>query len=191
MSFIGVPILVIPGWSNSGPAHWQSVWERDDPSFTRVEQSNWLNPDLTDWIQTIDRAVSHAPAPAVLVAHSLGCIAVAQWASSGMAALGDRIRGALLVAPADVDATSAPAATIAFGPVPRLRLPFRSAVVASRTDMYCAIERAQELAGVWGSAFFDVGDAGHINVESGHGPWSAGKKYLETLLPANQGSSML
>ncbi|MGI8546951.1 MAG: RBBP9/YdeN family alpha/beta hydrolase, partial [Gemmatimonadaceae bacterium] len=59
--------MIIPGWSNSGPVHWQRIWEREDPSFTLVEQSNWLNPDLTDWIGTIDRAVSHAVEPAVIV----------------------------------------------------------------------------------------------------------------------------
>ncbi len=47
-------------------------------------------------------------------------------------------------------------------------------MIASASDSYCTIDEAQELAGAWGSEFSDAGDAGHINTQSGHGPWPEG-----------------
>jgi predicted alpha/beta hydrolase family esterase len=47
-------------------------------------------------------------------------------------------------------------------------------LVASANDPYCTVERAAEFASCWGSDFHIAGDAGHINVESGHGPWPEG-----------------
>ena len=47
-------------------------------------------------------------------------------------------------------------------------------LVASRNDPYCDYQRAEDLAGAWGATFQDAGEAGHINVESGHGPWPEG-----------------
>lgn len=182
MKTVESPILIIPGWSNSGPLHWQSVWESEIPSCIRVEQRDWLNPKLEDWVTTIDDAVRQATQPVVLVAHSLGCIAVAHWAVSFQAAAGEHVNGALLVAPADVEAITAPSETRNFGPILLRPLPFRSLLVASRTDMYCRIDRAQAMASAWESELIDVGDAGHINTDSGHGLWPVGKQYLHRLI---------
>ena len=41
-------VLILPGWQNSGPDHWQSRWERTH-SYTRVEQSDWQRPLRGDW----------------------------------------------------------------------------------------------------------------------------------------------
>jgi len=59
-------------------------------------------------------------------------------------------------------------------PIPRAPLPFPSVLIASSNDPYCQHERAGEFALSWGSAFIDAGEAGHINIESGHGPWPEG-----------------
>ena len=75
-------VLIVPGWENSGPDHWQTLWERADPRrFRRVEQRDWDTPRPEDWIRELDTAIAAEPAPAVLVAHSLGCIAIAHWAA--------------------------------------------------------------------------------------------------------------
>ena len=182
MTIASVPILMIPGWSNSDPGHWQTRWERALPSCVRVEQRDWLTPDVDEWIATIDNAVARAPLGVILVAHSLGCIAIAHWAAFADVTRGARIRAALLVAPADVEAATAPPETRGFAPIPRVQLPFYSRAVASTTDSYCTMTRAREFAKSWGSELVDVGDAGHINTASGNGPWSEGERLLQELV---------
>ena len=99
------PYLIIPGWAGSGPDHWQSHWERDLANASRVEMPDWLEPHRADWLGTLDRAVRSSKQPPILVAHSLGCIAVAHWAAVST----HRVRGAVLVAPADLDREECPA----------------------------------------------------------------------------------
>lgn len=172
-------VLIVPGWTNSGPGHWQTLWERSDPHrFRRVEQRDWDTPQLTDWVQTLDAAIAAEPAPPVLVAHSLGCIAVAHWA-----VLYDRpVAGALLVAPPDVERADMPDEVRNFAPVPCRPLPFRSILVASDNDEYATIDRAGHFARCWGSEFVRAGAVGHINTDAGFGPWPRGERLLESLL---------
>lgn len=175
----GPPILIVPGLYNSGPDHWQSHWERDLPGAERVEQTDWERPALGDWTISLAEAVRQNPG-AILVAHSLGCALVAHLAQvTG----GRGIGGALLVAPADVNREGPVGRLLTgFSPIPRQRLPFPSTVVASRNDPYVEIERAQAFARGWGAKFIDLGQAGHINVASGHGPWIKGRALLADLI---------
>ena len=69
-------ILILPGWQNSGPDHWQSRWECLY-GYQRVEQHDWMRPLRGDWIAQLEAVLLADEAPAVLVAHSLGCIQVA------------------------------------------------------------------------------------------------------------------
>lgn len=174
----GLPILIVPGLNGSCPRHWQSHWQRNLSRAQRVEQVDWDQPTLGEWTASLVEAVRQNPG-ALLVAHSLGCALVAH-----MAAItgGRGVGGALLVAPADVDrATSAGTALAGFAPMPRQRLPFPSVVVASRNDPFVAIERAAMFAHGWGAVFKDLGEVGHINVASGHGPWTEGLAHLGAL----------
>lgn len=170
--------LIIPGWAGSGPDHWQSHWERDLENATRVEMPNWLEPRRADWLGTLDRAVRSAPEPPILIAHSLGCIVVAQWATLSTLP----VRGALLVAPADVDRDRCPPYLLEFAPVPRARLRFRSHVVASDDDPYSSVARVKQIASDWGSTLTVLDGAGHINSESGYGRWPEGRTLLRTEL---------
>ncbi|MBK1793590.1 serine hydrolase family protein [Devosia sp. WQ 349] len=171
MKLSEVDILILPGLYGSKDGHWQVRWADKIRSAALVEQADWSDPDPEDWIDTIVKAVELAERPVVLVAHSLGCIALAKAAAQ----LTDgKVKGAFLVAPPDVYRDSAPEAVKDFAPVPRDPLPFPSLLVASSTDGYCALETAADLAGAWGSEFHDAGEAGHINIESGHGPWPEG-----------------
>jgi prephenate dehydrogenase len=173
-------VLVVPGWQNSGPLHWQTLWEQQNPIFLRVQQRDWDTPHREWWLQRITEEVRQAPAPIVFAAHSLGCIAVAHWVEQAQAELG-KIKGALLVAPADVDRGDSPVQLNDFRPVPKHLLPFPSIVVASHDDPYLAMERAREMARTWGSRFVDAGAAGHINGDSGLGDWPEGKRLLRHL----------
>lgn len=175
-------VLVVPGLHDSGPLHWQSRWAADEPTWRRVQQADWDRPRRRNWVQALDEAVRSASAPAVIAAHSLGCVTVAHWA------LLDRpIRGALLVAPADVEAPSCPDGPEGFAPIPLMRLSFPSVVVASRDDPYVSLSRARFFADAWGSEFVDVGCLGHINEASGIGGWDSGRALLAGLLAARPG----
>jgi hypothetical protein len=172
-------LLTIPGWNGSGPTHWQSIWEARSTRFRRVEQRDWQQPSRREWIDAIDSAVANAAAPVILVAHSLGCIAVAHWAASRDVAA---VASALLVAPPWLhDSALCPQELRSFLPAPNSRLPFPSILVASENDPYLPIDLASRLAQSWGSEFVNVGLQGHINVASGHGPWPAGERILERL----------
>jgi predicted alpha/beta hydrolase family esterase len=111
----------------------------------------------------------------VIVAHSLGCITAAHMGVEASA----RVKGALLVAPADPERR---AQLADFAPVPYAPLPYRSVLVASSNDPYCPIRRAGAYARAWGSEFVRLQNAGHINVESGFGEWPLGLALLQSLL---------
>jgi hypothetical protein len=174
-------VLVLPGWQNSGPLHWQTLWEQQNPDFKRVLQADWETPKRRDWVSNITQVVIHTTSPVVFVAHSLGCIAVAHWFFTAPE-LVYRVKGALLVAPADVDREDVPSETKDFAPIPRQPLPCASVVVASSNDPYLTIVSARELAASWGSSFVDIGEAGHINGASGLGDWPEGKRLLRRLM---------
>jgi predicted alpha/beta hydrolase family esterase len=118
----------------------------------------------------------------ILVAHSLGCLAVAWWAEYEQPMHGNPVVGALLAAPPDVDRPGTDARLSRFGACPRKELPFRSFLAASRDDPFCSLRTAQMLAGDWGSRFAFAGEIGHINAESGLGDWRFGKQLLGQLL---------
>jgi predicted alpha/beta hydrolase family esterase len=172
------PVLIVPGWGDSGPQHWQTLWERANPGFRRVVQRDWQYPIRAEWVETLTREIRGTAQPAVVVAHSLGCIALAHCASGGALPL----KGALLVAPPDVEDPDFPPVIEGFAPVPRARLPFPSVVVASRNDPFAAFERSRSLAEAWGSRFVDAGCGGHLNADAGFGPWPVGEALLAELL---------
>lgn len=180
--------LTVPGLGGSGPGHWQTLWEKERHDCERIELGCWDEPIRNVWISRIDQAVGAAQAPVVLVAHSLGCLAVAWWASLlGEAAAGP-VKGALLVAPPDVNRAS-DARLGRFGPCPRTILPFPSIVVASHDDPYSSFERSREMASDWLSDFVDAGEVGHINAQSGLGAWTDGQHLLELLIDGGPGLS--
>jgi len=178
LSFASPSVLVIPGWNGSGAGHWQTLWEQKYACFRRVVQHNWTQPSRAEWIGQIDADLHRVESPIFLVAHSLGCLAVAHWATKAGNRT-DRVQGAFLVAPPWLaESESCPAQLADFLPMPLCRLPFPSLLVASEDDSYLPIEIAARLASAWGSQLVDVGRQGHINVESGHGPWPTGEGLL-------------
>jgi len=173
-------VLVLPGWNNSGPKHWQTLWEQEEASFRRVQQKDWVTPRLSDWIEGISQEVVRARPPIVFAAHSLGCIALAHWAQTASPESLSRTKGALLAAPADVDRPECAEPIRNFRPVPCGVVPFASVVVASSDDPHTPLARAREFAGFWGSRFVDIGPADHIATNMGD--WPEGKRLLRSLL---------
>jgi predicted alpha/beta hydrolase family esterase len=170
-------ILILPGLGNSGEGHWQTIWQNRF-GFERVEQKDWDAPVCDDWTAAIDTAVvKHGTRNVILVAHSLANTTVAAWAQKYSRV----IKGALLVAPSDTEADSYPPGTTGFMPMVLHKLPFPSVTIASANDFYVATPRAQHFAACWGSKLVTIGDAGHINVASGHGEWDEGLQWLKEL----------
>ena len=171
-------VLLLPGWQDSGPDHWQSLWERDH-GYRRVQQHDWMRPLRGDWCARLEEVLLECDEPAVLVAHSLGCQLVAAWA--GHSRQTHRVRAALMVAPGDPECPELRPVLSSWSPVPMRALPFASRLLASRDDPYCRFERASEMARAWGSEFVDFGERGHINAQSGIGAWESGHDMLLNL----------
>ena len=166
--------LILPGWQGSPDDHWQSHWQRSLPNASRVEQADWHNPDPHSWVAALERQVAAARSPLILVAHSLGCITVARWAAQAPLASLRKVRGALLVAPADVERSGCPEPLRNFAPIPRQPLPFASLLIGSDNDTAASAARAVEMGHAWGSETTILAGAGHINVASGHRRWEQG-----------------
>ena len=172
-------ILLLPGWQNSDPLHWQSRWEAVHGD-RRVEQHEWMRPLRGDWSARLEEEVLAAPSPVVLVAHSLGCILVAAWAAHSRNTA--KVRAAFLVAPGDLEREDLRQMIPGWAPIVRQRLPFRALMIAASDDPYCSAERSRELAQDWNARYIDAGARGHINAESGLGDWPEGRRLLNDLL---------
>jgi len=172
------PLLLVPGYRNSGPGHWQTLFEAELPGARRVEMPSFEYPRRQGWLRALDREIARCAEPPVLVAHSLGCIAVAHWARWSR----QPVHGAFLVAPCDVEKSEALSALRDFAPLPAEPLPFPSMVVVSTDDPFIDVVRAQSLAFAWNARLHVIERCGHFNVASGFGPWPDGSALLSELL---------
>ena len=172
-------VLLLPGWQNSGPDHWQSRWERLH-GYCRVEQHDWMHPLRGDWIARLEDVLLALDEPAVLVAHSLGCVHAAAWAAHSKNT--GRVKGALLVAPPDVEREDLRPLLSSWAPVPLQPLPFPSLVLASSDDPFCAPARAAQFAAAWAAEWVDLGPRGHLNADSSLGDWPEAHEQLLRLM---------
>ncbi|MDD2799727.1 MAG: alpha/beta hydrolase [Bacteroidales bacterium] len=175
------PVLIAPGYGNSGKNHWQTLWQNENPEFIRIEQNNWLEPNADEWISSIEESVSAIGSGCVIVAHSLACVALIIWANKTKL----KIKGALLIAPADSESSEFKLKADGFSQIPKKQLPFKSIVISSSNDQFCSAERAQFFASQWGSQFFNLGELGHINAESNIGAWNEGRQFLTIIGESN------
>lgn len=168
-------IIILPGIGGSGPAHWQSLWERADPRMRRFAPADWDRPERADWIAALEVAVAASRTPPLLVAHSLACLLVAHWQAASSRA----IAGAFLVAVPDPAAPAFPIEAASFAGAPAARFGFRSLVVASSNDPFGTLNYVRGRAGAWGSELVEVGAYGHLNAGSGLGAWPQGRALLD------------
>ena len=175
-------VLLVPGLNNSGPDHWQTRWENELPDAKRVQLGKWDDPIRNHWINQLNLAIHKAGRPVILVAHSLGCHAVAWWAEFEQTVRSFPVVGALLVAPPDVESSNVDGRLKRFGPLIQGRLPFHSLLVASEDDPYAPWGQSKRMARKWGSQLIGAGPLGHINADSGIGSWPYGKFLLRQLL---------
>jgi len=173
-----LPVLLVPGWLNSGPAHWQSRWQLLRPELGRVDFGEWHHPDPQAWTAALHRAVLACPAPPLLIAHSLGCLATANLMALPTP---PPIAGAMLVAPPDPGRSDTPAELTVFAPLARPRFAVPGLVVISSNDPYAEETFGLDLASAWGLEAVRLGACGHINDQSGYGTWPEGLALLDGL----------
>jgi predicted alpha/beta hydrolase family esterase len=173
--------IIVPGLDGSDHNHWQSTWEAGWlPNASRITPASWTNPDRDDWSKAIDDAIGTADEPVVLIAHSLGCHAVAHWLSSvGSPA----VRGAFLVAPPDELAPTFPVDLLpSFTNLDPTPLPVPGVLIASDNDPYCTVDAAGRLGAAWDVPLISTGSHGHLNSDSNLGLWPDGQRLLTSFL---------
>jgi predicted alpha/beta hydrolase family esterase len=154
------------------PGHWQAIWRAEHSDWRWVEQSDWETPDCAEWMNRLDGVVEGCPGSVIIVAHSLGCLAFAHWASLALERVRRKVEGGFLVAPADVERENSPRKIRGFSPAPRCRMPVPTMLIASQNDPCMTFPEARRLAVSWKSLLVNAGATGHINVASGHGRWA-------------------
>jgi len=164
-------IVMVPDRIADDPNHWQNRWQEKLAAARHLPGEQPLQ-SLPDWEERLLQAVGAAQKPVVLVAHGVGVNLTVLSAGKLDPTV---VRGAFLVAPTgsrfvlEQDNLDHRLAHLPTDP-----LPFTATVIASRNDPTCPILEAEEWAFAWGAAFADAGDSGHLDPESGHGPWPEG-----------------
>lgn len=173
-------ILILPGLGGGTKDHWYRRWNSKLKTAQIVDQENWLTPDPDAWTKNIVAAAHAADRPVFIIAHSLGAVALTH-AAEQLASV--NVVGAFLVAMPDLGSVQdIIPETAGFLPTSNAPLSFPSLMVSSQNDPYCLYQRAEEMALDLGSLLIDSGDQGHINDDSGHGPWPEGLMTLSKFL---------
>ena len=178
-------IIIVHGYDGSGPGHWQR-WLEQELQRRDIEA---ILPDLPDptapqkdvWVQTLAAVAESARAPVTFVCHSLGCWAVDHlFSERGL--LG--ARAVLLVAPPSPYLLFEPVDT--FMPPPCRRAVWapvaaRTLLVGSDNDDFTTPEEFAEIAHKLGVRSHVIPGAGHINLDSGYGPWPFALEWLQAV----------
>lgn len=173
--------LLVPGRGIPKPEHWLRRWADAHPEYRWAPYPPGPPFTLEERVAALHEAVMADDEPAVLIAHSAGCITTVVWAARHAGP----VRAALLVTPPYLDPEWVPGpddtADFVSVVVPRERLPFRTVLVASRTDPYTTFPQFEQYAADWGAELYDAGEVGHIETASGHGPWPDGERLVAAL----------
>lgn len=167
--------LIVPGFTNSGPDHWQTFMQRKYGNVVRVEQDDWNSPSV-DWVKKLNQTVNETEGDIVLIGHSCGAVAVSQWAIFHSV---DRVKALVLVAPADVDAEESLEPIRRQGPLPTKDLGYKSLLIYSDNDEHLGESRAFELASCWGCKTHLIPGGGHLHTAAGYGEWLEGERLIE------------
>lgn len=178
--------LILPGYGDSGPMHWQSLWQAGNPASRRVVQKDWEHPVREEWVLTLDRYVQEADGDVVLVAHSLAVLIVPHWIAMASPSALAKVKAAFMVAVPDPQGPEFPVSASGFDSTPFAPMPFPSLLAASSDDPYATLEYSRRCAQAWGSRFVDLGAIGHVNSQSGLGNWDHGLELLDSLLGIGQ-----
>ncbi|WDZ82971.1 RBBP9/YdeN family alpha/beta hydrolase [Micromonospora cathayae] len=174
-------VLLVPGRGKPRRGHWLQRWADEHPDHRWAPEPTGPPYVLDERLPALRDAVAADDEPAVLVAHSAGCLTTVVWAARHTGP----VLGALLVAPPYVDPENSPDLDADVLAALRRRLPFRAILVASRTDPWATFAQSERYARDWGAELVDLGDAGHIDTGSGYGPWPEAERLIATLSAAH------
>jgi len=174
-----VPVVIIHGWRGSEPEHWQS-WLADQlresgrevryPTLPNVEE-----PKLDEWLTALDDTLAGLPdAGFDVVTHSLGSVL---WLHH-VAGASDAPRPARVALVSPPSPHTGIAEIAGFFPPPLDVDVVRHAaegtvLVAGDSDPYLPEGIADAYARPLKIATTVIADGGHLNVDSGYGPWPA------------------
>ncbi|HEY0963747.1 MAG TPA: alpha/beta fold hydrolase [Pseudomonadales bacterium] len=185
------PIFFIPGFHGSGAGHWQTWLQNRLPHSSTLRDVDWEFPELSAWADQAHHQIASAGVPPLLVAHSFGCLVAAVVAAENPRS----VAGIVFVAPANPDRFAAagglrntsldgtPQAIASAADILPERLPRQlpTTLLASENDPWLDFSNALVIARRWNSHFVDLGEAGHVNAESGYGPWPGLLRQLQHL----------
>jgi len=169
--------LILHGYVGSGPGHWQT-WlagrlRSGDASVYYPDLPDADSPSLRSWLEALQRELDSIAEPPVVLCHSLACLLWLHHAAAG----GKPASRVLMVAPPSE--AGAPDELASFFPCPldgealAASAPDGVRIVCSDDDPYCP-EGAAELYGRPLGVLTDVvSGGGHLNPETGYGPWPA------------------
>jgi hypothetical protein len=191
-------VFIIPGFNDSGAAHWQSWLQTRLPDVARLRGVDWARPDLSNWVDKAQTQLQALGRPAWLVAHSFGCLVAATLA----AVAPELVAGIVFVAPAEprrfavagglrntrFDHTARQIPSLADIVPHELPSSIHSIVLASENDPWLDFKVAAAMAESWRSHFVNLGEAGHVNTDSGYGPWPGLLRQMERLIQEGHGS---
>lgn len=167
--------LIVHGLDGSPAPHWQAWWAATDPTALMVDLPQPHHPLPEAWEAELAGMILRHP-DSIVVGHSLGAVVIARILAKWPQL---RIGAAMLVAPAE---TLGSDRIGHFGPIPEHAFDVPALVVASTTDPWMSLRRADGLARSWGADLINLGAAGHINAAAGYGPWPQGKTLRDHLV---------
>jgi uncharacterized protein len=168
--------LILHGLGGSGPAHWQTwlvkelVQQGEKVYYPELPEQD--QPDKGEWLKSLDSVMAGIPEEEELtvIAHSLACIL---WFHYASAAPVRRVKRVILVCPPSIRTDLKQVAS--FFPLPEELTRIgeaseRTLIVQSSDDIYCPLEDIVYYQNL-GVPHLTLPRMGHINVDSGHGPW--------------------
>jgi predicted alpha/beta hydrolase family esterase len=172
---VGKPAIVeIGASSSSGTPDWHALWRRDFPRWIDVDLP--VEATTTETFGVIDAALAATASPVIILCRAEACGQFAEWVASRPWAAWHRIDAALLIAPAagrglPFDAGQA-----------HRRMPFLSAMIASRDSALASHGQMRQAAVAWGSQIVDGGDIGDAAQSPALGDWAHGRHVLDWLV---------
>jgi uncharacterized protein len=164
--------LILHGLEGSGPGHWQT-WlaarlRADNERVAYPDLPDAEMPSLHSWRERLQGELEALPdGETILVCHSLSCLLWLHHVADG----GAQANRVLLVAPPSESAGLAQIASFFPAPLPRLTAGAR--LVCSDDDPYCPEGAATLYGEPLGIPVDLIAGGGHLNPESGYGPWPA------------------
>ncbi len=171
--------LILHGWQNRRPpAHWQH-WlagqltdlghQVDYPQLPDPDE-----PDLDRWLDELETRIRGLDGPRTVIGHSLGCLLWLNGVARGR--VPEPVDRVLLVAPPStsvlrslpaISAFAAPALT----PADVAAAAGHTRLVASDDDPYAPESAAEDYGKPLGLDTDLLAGGGHLNHQSGYGPW--------------------